>query len=260
MGRGVPNHTEPGNPHPSPATLPLKGGGSFILTPPIACGRHCHSANASSSSTNAREDEPQIPPDRQELQVVQHVAGPGHAAGDRRIDRVPHRIADRLDDACRRHVARRRHRHRLARAEHQRAEHAADRLGEAAGGVLRRRAGIGEAAIPCRPAAQRVRGEAMHRQRRQPRRPRDEHEHQQPVIRTAALRDRHDGQPVQPDLRRHPRAGQRLRHRRQPVDHQRPAARPPAGTARPGRPSPPAKSRPPRAPALPPCCAAGRGS
>ena len=70
----------------------------------------------------------------------------------------------------------------------------------------------------------------MHRQRRQPRRSGNEQEHQQPVVRTAALRDRHDGQPVEADLRRHVRAGQRLRHRRQAVDEQRPAGCPPAGT------------------------------
>ena len=49
----------------------------------------------------------------------------------------------------------------LARREYERAEHAADRLGEACAGILRLRHGIRKAAAPGRPAPQRVRGEAV---------------------------------------------------------------------------------------------------
>ena len=83
------------------------------------------------------------------------------ADGDRHIERFPDEIAQLDLEARRPHIARRRHVDLLAGAEHDGAEDAADRLGEAAGGVLRRRARIGEAAIPGRRAADCARRQAV---------------------------------------------------------------------------------------------------
>ena len=49
----------------------------------------------------------------------------------------------------------------VAGVKHQRAEYTADRLGEAAGRILRRRRRIGKAAAPGGSPPQRMRGEAM---------------------------------------------------------------------------------------------------
>ena len=49
---------------------------------------------------------------------------------------------------------------------------------------------------------------------------RDEQEHEQAVVGAAALGDRHDRQPVDPDLHRHPVADEAVHHRRQRVDEQ----------------------------------------
>ena len=81
--------------------------------------------------------------------LVEPVGGERDGACDRRIERVPHEVAQstrrsRAGAA----IAGRRHVDVLAGAEDHRAEHAPDRLGEAAGRVLRDRAGIGKSAVP----------------------------------------------------------------------------------------------------------------
>ncbi len=96
--------------------------------------------------------------------MVEPLGGEADGAGDRRVERVPDEIAQVDREPRRPRVAGRRHLDVLARAEHDGAEHAADRLGEAVGGVLRRRAGIGIAAVPGRRAPQPVGGEPVDRE------------------------------------------------------------------------------------------------
>ena len=80
---------------------------------------------------------------------------------DRLIERIPDRIGETHHEARRRLIAGRRHFDLLACAEHERAEHAADRLGEARRTVLRGRARIRVAAIPGRASPRLVRGKPM---------------------------------------------------------------------------------------------------
>ncbi len=114
----------------------------------------------------------------------------------------------------------RRHLDLLARAEDRGAEYAADRLREARGTVLRDRAGVGVAAVPGRSASQPVGGEAMDGEGGERARDHHEQEHQQAVIGAAALRDRHDRQPVDADLRRHAGADQHLHRGGQRIDEE----------------------------------------
>ena len=162
------------------------------------------------------EHEAQVLADGQELQMVELLGGEPDGAADGSVDRLPDEIAQRDGQPRRPRVAGRRHVDALARAEHDVAEHAPDRLGEAVGGVLRGRARIGEAAVPGRAAAHGARGEAMDDLDREQRRDRDEDEDQQAVVGAAALGDRHDRQPrrcaVCGGMRR---ADEALRHRRQ---------------------------------------------
>ena len=102
--------------------------------------------------------------------------------------RSPHRDLE----TSRPRVARRRHIDALARDECEGAEHSADRLAKALRGILGRRVRVGKAAIPCRRAAQRVGRKSMNRRGGERRRGGNEQEHQQPVVRAAALGDRYD--------------------------------------------------------------------
>src|SRR5271167_758329 len=81
-------------------------------------------------------------------------------AAEWNIEHVPGEVAQPDGEPRSRGVAWRWHRDILARVK-QRAEDAADRLGEAAGGVLRGRARVRKAAVPGRTAAHRARGKAM---------------------------------------------------------------------------------------------------
>ena len=135
-------------------------------------------------------------PDRQELEPVEPCPRRSDADSDGRIEAVPDEIPQ-FDGEPRRRAFRRAAACRpVSRARKtMRAEHPADRLGEAAGGVLRRWARVGKAAVPGRRPAHRVRGEAVDRQGGQRCRDGDEDEDQQPVVGAAALSDRHDRQP-----------------------------------------------------------------
>src|SRR6266404_6938482 len=134
------------------------------------------------------EYEAEVIADGQELQVIELLGGEPDGAADWSIEHLPGEVAQPDGEPRGRGLARRRHRDILARIK-QRAEDAADRLGEAAGGVLRGRALIRKAAVPGRTTAHRVRGKAVDDlycgERRY-----GEDENQEPVIGAAALGDR----------------------------------------------------------------------
>ena len=129
--------------------------------------------------------------------MIEPVGGEADAAGDRRVERVPDQIvqldvsrAGRVSPGGGISTV-------LARAEHDRAEHAADRLGEA-----RRRCIASPGSDrdsrnprPARGAARRRRGDGSRRRRAMPEIG-DEHEDQQAVVGAAAFGDRHDREPV----------------------------------------------------------------
>ena len=158
--------------------------------------------------------------DGQELQAIEPVRGRADEGDERRVEGLPDRIVQFDAEPRRARVAGRRHHDAFAGAEHRGAEHAADRLGETRRGVLRRRARVGIAAVPCRRAAEPRRRQAVDDEGRQPPRQAHEHEHQKAVIGTAARGDRHDREPWCADLHRHARPDQRQADRRQRVDEQ----------------------------------------
>ena len=99
------------------------------------------------------EEVAEIMADAEILQPVQPVGDIGDGDRDRLIEGIPDRVGEVHREARRPLIAGRRHLDGFACPEHKRAEHAADRLGEARCGVLRLRAGIGVAAIPSRTAS-----------------------------------------------------------------------------------------------------------
>src|SRR5260221_673204 len=92
--------------------------------------------------------------------MAELVGGKPDGAADWNIEHLPSEVAQADGEPRRAGLARRWHRDLLARVEQQ-AEDAADRLGEAARGILRGRARIREATVPGRAAAQRVGGKAV---------------------------------------------------------------------------------------------------
>src|SRR4029079_12684792 len=83
------------------------------------------------------EDEAEIVPNTEILQAVKPTGDIVDGFAGRRIERVPDGVPELHDEPGRSRIERRRHLDRLARTKHKRAEHAADRLGEARGAVLR---------------------------------------------------------------------------------------------------------------------------
>ncbi len=193
--------------------------------------------------TSSAEHQAEKLADGQELQAIEPVGGETDAGGDRRIERIPDRDramstvsrAGRVSPGGGISTM-------LAGAEHDGAEYAADRLRKAHRRVLRRRAGVGIAAIPGRRAAQPVRGEAMDGEGRERAGHDDEQEHEQAVIGAAARGDRNDREPLRADLHRHARADERGIDRRQRVDEQARAGFRRRGKAPPEASSPRAKS------------------
>src|SRR5690606_35811562 len=108
-----------------------------------------------------KEYQAQITPDREKLQDIEPGGGVADADRDRRVKAVPDQIAQTDDEARWPCVARRRHVDLFAGTEGERAEDAADRLRETAGGVLRGRCHAGEAATPGRSASRHTRSEAV---------------------------------------------------------------------------------------------------
>src|SRR6266851_903413 len=104
----------------------------------------------------------------------------------------------------------------IAGAKHQRAEHTTDRLCEACAGILGGGGRIGKAAAPGRAPPQRMRSEAMNEIDGERSGYRNEDQHQQSVVRTATLRDRHDRKPGLVGLYRHAAAENLGRDRRKP--------------------------------------------
>ena len=115
-------------------------------------------------------------------------------------------------------VAGRRHLDLLACAKHDGAKDAPYRLRKARRRVLRRRAGIGIAAVPGGRAAQPVRGQAMNGECREHARYRHEQKDQQSVVGAAAGGNRDDRKPLRADLRRHVFADQSGTDRRQRIN------------------------------------------
>src|SRR5260221_3410792 len=105
------------------------------------------------------EYEAEVIADGKELQVIELLGRKPDDAADWSVERVPGEVAQPDGEPRSRGVARRRHRAILARVK-QRAEDAADRLGEAACAVLRDRARVRKAAGPGLTAAHRARGKA----------------------------------------------------------------------------------------------------
>ena len=133
-------------------------------------------------------------------------------ADDRQRRRTPRRDhASRRSMARPAHFARRRHVDVLTGAECEGAEHAPDRLGEALRGVLRRRTGVGKAAIPGRRPAKLIGGDPMDCKGGERGGGRDEQEDEKAVVGAAALGDRHDREPGNSVLRRHLRSPTRPR-------------------------------------------------
>src|SRR3972149_5846079 len=83
-----------------------------------------------------------------------------NCGGKRSIKCLPNEVAQPDGEPRRMNLARCRHLDALACVEQQ-AEYAADRLDESAGGILRSRARVREAAVPGRGAAHRARGKAV---------------------------------------------------------------------------------------------------
>ena len=100
--------------------------------------------------------------------MVEPVGGEADGAGDRRVERVPDEVAQLDRRAAPARMSPGGGISTCSRARNtDRAEHAADRLREARGGVLRRRAGVGIAAVPGRRAPQLVGGEPVDREGRE---------------------------------------------------------------------------------------------
>src|SRR5258708_8404461 len=111
----------------------------------------------------------------------------------------------------------------IAGVEHQRAEHAADRLSEAATRILSQGGRIRKAAAPGWSSSQRVRSEAVNEKDSEGGGYLDEYHHKQSVVSTAALRHWHDLNPrlirlaphaPTPDL--HPHPPHRIHHTTHP--------------------------------------------
>ena len=108
----------------------------------------------------------------------------------------------------------------LVGTKYDRAENAADRLGETIRSILRRRARVGIAAIPGRSTAQLVRGEPVDRKCGEQARHCHEDKHQQPVVGATTFHDRYDREPFEPRLDRHAVADQAFDDRRQRIDEE----------------------------------------
>src|SRR5258706_10046627 len=106
------------------------------------------------------EYETEVVADGQELQMAEMLGSEPDGAADRSIEQIPGEVAQPDGEPRSRGVAGRWHRDVLARVK-QRAEDAADRLGEAAGGILRGRARVRKTAVPGRTAAHRARCKAV---------------------------------------------------------------------------------------------------
>src|SRR5262249_6965743 len=149
------------------------------------------------------EDEGEILSNGQKLKRVEPLGRKLDPNDDRCIDEVPNEVAQRNGKRSRTDVTGSGHLDKFSCPEDAFAKHAADRLGEAAGGVLRDRAWIREAAVPGWTAADGVRGKAVNDLYRSERRQRDEEKDQEAVVGAAALCDGHDRQPRFSGLRRH---------------------------------------------------------
>ena len=174
-----------------------------------------------------------------------------HGAAGRGVEGAPQMVDQHDREARRPQIARRRHLDRLARREGQRAVDAAQRLGEARGGVLGGGRRIGEAAVPGRAAARAPLRQAMDDRHGDERRDRDEEGDDRRIV-DAARR-------IEGDQRQRRRAA-RPAGRPAPTRSRStgPSARParcpaarPACTARRARPWRPAGQAAPRAPAPP---------
>ena len=129
---------------------------------------HGHIASTSSSETSAAKTRLRYWRMVRNCSVIEPLGGEADAAGDRRVERVPDQVAQVDRRAARAAVSPGGGISTCSRARNTtRAEHAADRLGEAVGGVLRRRARHRDSRNP-----RRARGAARRRRSGGSRRPR----------------------------------------------------------------------------------------
>ena len=159
-------------------------------------------------------------PNAEILQSVKAIGDIFDGDTDGRIERIPDGVAELHDEPRRFPIERRRHLDSFARAEDKRAEHAADRLGEARRAVLRFGARVGIAAIPSRSAPEAVGCEAMNGNDGRACREQHKQKDQKAIVGAARFRDRNDGEEGHIALKRHAGANHCIGYGRKRIDEE----------------------------------------